>query len=178
MRAANIKAEQTMSVTAKDFNDLIVDDKTRGIFRVHRSAFMAQTVFEMERRRVFERSWLYLAHASEVAAPGNFDLVAVPKLAEFRGFVFVHFDAGAKPLEDYLEGACEYLDLVASASAEQMIVVGETHEYACRANWKLSMRTAPTATTHWRPIRPTSTTSRRATRVVHRFSCRRNSSAA
>ena len=52
--------------------DLIVDDKTRGIFRVRRSAFTAQAVFEMERHRVFERCWLYLAHASEVESPGSF----------------------------------------------------------------------------------------------------------
>jgi len=204
-------------IAAADFRDLIVDDKARGIFRVQRSAFTAQAVFEMERSRVFERCWLYLAHVSEVAQPGSFvartvagrpilltrdkegrlnalfntcahrgamvcrekqgqgaraftcgyhgwtynlagklvamagkesytpeacaagsfDLVSVPRLAEFRGFVFIHFDAGAEPLEDYLEGACEYLDLVASAGAERMIVVGGTHEYACRANWKL-----------------------------------------
>lgn len=206
-----------MGVMESTLEDLIVDDRSRGIFRVHRSAFTAQAIFDMERRRVFERSWLYLAHASEVpapgsfvsrpvagrpiilargkdgelnalyntcahrgamvcrerqgrnaraftcgyhgwtydltgrniaiagkdsytkdaCAPGNFDLVHVPRLAEFRGFIFVHFDPGAEPLEDYLEGACEYLDLVASAAAEQMIVVGGTHEYACRANWKL-----------------------------------------
>jgi p-cumate 2,3-dioxygenase alpha subunit len=200
----------------KSIDHLVADDKAKGIFRVHRSAFTDAAICEMERRRVFERCWLYLAHVSEVPKPGNFltrmvggkplilargkdgklaalyntcahrgamvcrekkgearaftcgyhgwsydlkgkliaqagkesytpdacangafNLVPVPKLAEFRGFLFVHFDAGAEPLEDYLAGACEYLDLVASASAQEMIVVGGTHEYACRANWKL-----------------------------------------
>ena len=203
-------------IATADIEDLIVDDKSKGIFRVHRAAFTEHAVFEMERRRVFERCWLYVAHVSEVPAPGSFvsrmvgghpiilargkdgalaalyntcahrgavvcrekkgearaftcgyhgwtydlkgkliaqagkesytpaacadgafNLIPVPKLAEFRGFVFVHFDAGAGPLEDYLAGACEYLDLVASASAEAMVVVGGTHEYSARANWKL-----------------------------------------
>ena len=57
---------------AEDIAALILEDKTRGIFRVRRSAFTAQAVFELERRRVFERCWLYLAHASEVLAPGSF----------------------------------------------------------------------------------------------------------
>lgn len=200
----------------RTLDELIVDDKSRGIFRVHRSAFTDAAVLDMERRRIFDRCWLYLGHVSEVPEPGSFvtrrvagrpilfdrdqegtlrallntcahrgavvcrepsgkaksfscgyhgwtynlkgeltgqpgkesyspaaceggamNLKPVPKLAEFKGFVFVCFDAGAEPLEDYLAGACEYLDLVACQGEEGMIVVGGTHEYSAAANWKL-----------------------------------------
>lgn len=195
---------------------LMVDDRTRGIFRVHRSVFTSEAVLELERRKIFDRSWLYLAHESEVADPGGFvarrvagrpvlltrdlegklhallntcahrgavvcrepcgnarsftcgyhawtynlkgeltgqpgkeayspeacaggqmNLPPVPKLGVFRGFIFVCFDAGADGLENYLAGACEYLDLVACQAEERMVVVKGTHEYSVRANWKL-----------------------------------------
>ena len=50
----------------------VVDDRERGIFRVNRRVFVDHDVFECERRRVFERCWLYAAHESEVAANGAF----------------------------------------------------------------------------------------------------------
>jgi p-cumate 2,3-dioxygenase alpha subunit len=50
----------------------VVDDKARGVFRVHRRAFVDQGIFEMERSRIFSRCWIYAAHVSEVAEPGQF----------------------------------------------------------------------------------------------------------
>jgi p-cumate 2,3-dioxygenase alpha subunit len=94
-------------------------------------------------------AWTYNLKGELVGVPGKesyspaaakssiVGLPHVPKMAEFRGFVFICFDPGADSLENYLAGACEYLDLVASASEEAMVVVGGTHEYSARANWKL-----------------------------------------
>ena len=194
----------------------IIDDRARGVFRVHRRAFVDQHVLALERRWIFERCWLYLGHESEVAEPGAFvtrnvggralilnrdragvmhaffntclhrgalvcrephgrahyftcpyhgwafhsdgrlasrpldasystasaadgalDLRAVPKLASFRGFVFVNFDAAADSLENYLAGACEYLELASLHGAEGMEIVGGAQLYSARANWKL-----------------------------------------
>ena len=39
-----------------------------------------------------------------------------PRVASYRGFVFLNFDADAMPLEDYLAGAKEYIDLVVDQS--------------------------------------------------------------
>lgn len=50
----------------------IVDDKERGIFRVHRSTMTSAEVLEQERSKVFDRCWLYLGHESEVSEPGDF----------------------------------------------------------------------------------------------------------
>ena len=44
---------------------LINDDREEGIFRVHRSVFVYQEIFERERRLVFDRSWLFAGHFSE-----------------------------------------------------------------------------------------------------------------
>ena len=51
---------------------MIVDDRERGLFRVHRSTMTSQEVFEAERSRVFDHVWLYLAHESEIPQPGDY----------------------------------------------------------------------------------------------------------
>jgi p-cumate 2,3-dioxygenase alpha subunit len=47
-------------------------DKSRNLFKVPRSAFTSQAVFEAERDAIFNRCWLYLGHASEITKPGAF----------------------------------------------------------------------------------------------------------
>jgi len=47
-------------------------DEPNGLFRVQRDVFLDADVLAAERERVFDRSWLYLGHESEVAAPGDF----------------------------------------------------------------------------------------------------------
>lgn len=51
---------------------LIHEDAEKGIFRVNRRAFTDPDVFALEQRRIFERCWLYAAHASELAEKGAF----------------------------------------------------------------------------------------------------------
>ncbi len=51
---------------------LVRDDPGRGIFRVHRSAMTSPEVFELEQDRIFAHGWLYLAHESELAKPGEY----------------------------------------------------------------------------------------------------------
>ncbi|MEW9673241.1 aromatic ring-hydroxylating dioxygenase subunit alpha [Ammoniphilus sp. 3BR4] len=60
-----------------------------------------------------------------------------PRSESYKGFVFVNFNPQAESLEDYLGGAKEYLDLVADQSPTGMEIVGGTHKYSIRANWKL-----------------------------------------
>ena len=45
----------------------VADEPRAYRFRVHRRAFLEADVLERERARIFERSWLYLGHESEVA---------------------------------------------------------------------------------------------------------------
>jgi p-cumate 2,3-dioxygenase subunit alpha len=68
---------------------------------------------------------------------GCADLVAVPRLDNYRDLWFVCFDPNAVSLKDYLAGATEYLDLVVDQSEAGLEIVSGTQEYAIRANWKL-----------------------------------------
>ena len=52
--------------------ELIIDDRVNGIFRVNRRAFTDPAIFEIEKREVFDRCWLYAGHVSEIAKPGDF----------------------------------------------------------------------------------------------------------
>ncbi|MEA2171741.1 MAG: p-cumate 2,3-dioxygenase subunit alpha, partial [Solirubrobacteraceae bacterium] len=51
---------------------LIDDRKDEGVFRVHRSSMTSEAIRELELRRVFDTSWLYLGHESELAEPGDY----------------------------------------------------------------------------------------------------------
>lgn len=51
---------------------LIIDNREQGVFRVHRDAMRLEKIREQEMSKVFERSWLYLGHESELAEPGAY----------------------------------------------------------------------------------------------------------
>lgn len=52
--------------------DWIIDDRQSGIFRVARSVFTDESILALERERIFDRTWLYLGHASELEKPNDF----------------------------------------------------------------------------------------------------------
>ena len=45
-----------------DVSNMVIDDRERGIFRVDRHSFVDSDVFEAEKRRIFDRVWLYVGH--------------------------------------------------------------------------------------------------------------------
>lgn len=51
---------------------MIDEDRVAGRFRVDRSVFVDEEILALERKRIFNRCWLFLGHASEVAVPGSF----------------------------------------------------------------------------------------------------------
>ena len=53
-------------------NSYIDDDSNNSLFRVQRGAFLDPELFAAERARIFDRSWIYLGHESEVMASGDF----------------------------------------------------------------------------------------------------------
>ena len=57
---------------AMEIADLIVDDRQRGVFRVHRSSMTSPGFFRRERERIFDRCWIYVGHESEVDNPGDY----------------------------------------------------------------------------------------------------------
>lgn len=50
----------------------VIEDRDAGSFRVNRRLFVDQAILEAERRAIFDRCWLYVGHASEIAKPGAF----------------------------------------------------------------------------------------------------------
>ena len=52
--------------------DLVIDDRRGGVFRVHRSAMTAPEILTLERERIFDRCWLYVGHESEIPSPGHY----------------------------------------------------------------------------------------------------------
>ena len=55
-----------------EIEDLIIDDRRRGIFRVHRSSMTSVDLFRREQEQIFDRCWIYLGHESEVEHPGDY----------------------------------------------------------------------------------------------------------
>ncbi|MFV0260223.1 MAG: aromatic ring-hydroxylating oxygenase subunit alpha [Acidimicrobiales bacterium] len=201
-----------MAVTQSRF---VIDDRDTPRFRVHRSTMVADDVLEQERRLIFDRTWLYIGHESEIPDPHDFrtrnvggrpviftrdgdgtvrvflntcphrgmqietraeghgrflkcfyhgwsfntggDLVALPddasygpdfdrqnlclarppRLESYRGFVFLSWSPDGPDLDEHLGGVLDILDLFADQSDTGMRVIGGSHVYAIRANWKL-----------------------------------------
>ncbi len=55
-----------------EIKDLIIDDRRRGVFRVHRSSMTSPKLFQRERELIFDRCWIYLGHESEVENRGDY----------------------------------------------------------------------------------------------------------
>jgi p-cumate 2,3-dioxygenase subunit alpha len=77
-------------MTRLPLDQLVSDDREGGVFRVHRSTMTSAELFELEREQVFERSWLYLGHDSELAKPGDYRR----RRLLGRSIVFVRGDDG------------------------------------------------------------------------------------
>jgi p-cumate 2,3-dioxygenase alpha subunit len=55
-----------------NLENLIVENSAQHLFRVHRSVMTSKKILAREHERVFDRSWLYVGHESEVERPGDF----------------------------------------------------------------------------------------------------------
>ena len=47
-------------------NELFIDDIKAGEFKLHRSVFTDQALFDLEMKYIFEGNWVYLAHDSQI----------------------------------------------------------------------------------------------------------------
>jgi p-cumate 2,3-dioxygenase alpha subunit len=98
--------------------------------------------------KCFYHGWSFSTDGDLVAMPDDasygpcFDrramgLVRPPMVDSYRGFVFLSWRPDNVDLGTYLGHARDYLDLVADQSPHGMQIVGGTHLYSMRANWKL-----------------------------------------
>jgi p-cumate 2,3-dioxygenase subunit alpha len=58
--------------TMTDMSPCVVDDAARGTFRVHRRALTDQSIFALERERLFATTWNYVGHETELPERGAF----------------------------------------------------------------------------------------------------------
>lgn len=52
--------------------DYIVEDAEKGDYRLHRSVFTNEELFELEMKHIFEGNWIYLAHESQIPNNGDY----------------------------------------------------------------------------------------------------------
>jgi fatty-acyl-CoA synthase len=132
--------------------------------RVHGSLYTDARVFADELGHIWYRGWVYAGHRSEVPAPGDrirtsigpapVDLVrtednrvllyeatsgtAVPRVAEYEGFVFGSFAVDGPSLQEHLGAAAGEIDRLVSLSPEGEVELKTGWvRHLTRANWKL-----------------------------------------
>ncbi|MCZ0999478.1 benzoate 1,2-dioxygenase large subunit [Streptomyces mirabilis] len=52
--------------------DALVEDPDNGVYRVRRSVFTDEELFELEMKHIFEGNWVYLAHESQIPEVGDY----------------------------------------------------------------------------------------------------------
>jgi benzoate/toluate 1,2-dioxygenase alpha subunit len=57
---------------ARSIDEYLVEDRERGDYRLHRSAFTDPALFELEMQILFEGNWIYLAHESQIAEKNDY----------------------------------------------------------------------------------------------------------
>ncbi len=117
--------------------------------------------------KCFYHGWSFDTGGELVAMPDdeaygpNFDrhnlcLPRPPRVESYRGFVFLNWSATGPDLDTYLGNSKPIIDLVADQSEHGMSVLGGTHLYSMRANWKLLVENSFDAyhamTTHQRYV--------------------------
>ncbi|MFL6716788.1 MAG: benzoate 1,2-dioxygenase large subunit [Burkholderiaceae bacterium] len=56
----------------RSLDDFLVENHETGDYRLHRSAFTDEALFELEMKHIFEGNWIYLAHDSQIPANNDY----------------------------------------------------------------------------------------------------------
>ena len=67
---------------------------------------------------------------------GRFDLLTVPRVSTYRGFIFGCLNPEQVPLEDYLAGSKQVIDEWLDRYGDGAVEVSGTQRYRIAANWK------------------------------------------
>lgn len=68
----NSSSTTLFSTLEEKINNALVIDKEKGIYRCNRAIFTDASLFELEMKAIFEGNWIYLAHESQIAEPGDY----------------------------------------------------------------------------------------------------------
>ena len=66
-----------------EISELVYDRPDLGKFRYHRSSMLLPEIYDLERKRIFDKCWLYLGHESEVPNSGDYVRRVVAERALF-----------------------------------------------------------------------------------------------
>ena len=72
-----------------NFSALIDDRPEENLFRIHRRIYTDQDVFDAEMERIFEQSWTYVCHESQIPNPGS-PLISAALLPTSRSRSVIH----------------------------------------------------------------------------------------
>ena len=61
-----------MPITRESIIGMLSEDVEGGLFRVRRSAFLDDELFELEMKHIFEANWVFLGHESQIPNPHDF----------------------------------------------------------------------------------------------------------
>jgi p-cumate 2,3-dioxygenase alpha subunit len=98
-------------------------------------------VFDAQSGKLRDKS-ARTGYADDFNADGIYDLRRAARLASYRDFYFINFDARAVSLVDYLADAADFLDLVADQSPVGMEIIAGGQLLHTSGNWKLFMENA------------------------------------
>lgn len=59
-------------LTRDSLSSFLIEDKAAGDYRLHRSAFSDEQLFELEMQHIFEGNWIYLAHESQIPEKNDY----------------------------------------------------------------------------------------------------------
>ncbi len=59
-------------IEAGYLTSLIDEQPEEGLFRINRRMFTDEDIFELEMKHIFEGSWVFIAHESQIASPNDF----------------------------------------------------------------------------------------------------------
>ncbi len=79
------------------------------------------------------------ASYSEAFAAQDFNLKKVPKLAEYRGWIFGSLEADVVPLDEHLGDMRLFIDLLVDQSEEGMELIPGMSSYTFNGNWKMQI---------------------------------------
>jgi len=71
-REARAESARGRDIAPGRIDSLIDDRPDDGVFRVHRDALCDPAIFDLEMTHIFESTWVFLGHESEIARPHDF----------------------------------------------------------------------------------------------------------
>jgi benzoate/toluate 1,2-dioxygenase subunit alpha len=63
---------QSLDRVGQVLDNAVVDDRASGVVKANRRIFTDEEIFELEMKHIFEGNWVYLAHESQLAEPGDY----------------------------------------------------------------------------------------------------------